>query len=237
MTLPSCSRRTSVPGAPAGPSGSASGTGGVAVLPDAVAPLAALALPAPPALTARALTVGLLLGAFLGGLLLVVDDDVEGELAAGVDLGALDLHLLADGQDVLDVVHPLAADEPADLGDVAPAVLPRRQRDERTEGRRLDDGTDEALAELRHRPVGGRVDRLPRRLRRGAVDRADVHGAVVLDGDVGAGVLLDLVDHLALGADDLTDLVDGDLDGDDTRCGGGHLVGGVDDLGHDVEDV
>ncbi len=37
-----------------------------------------------------------------------------------------------------------------------------------------------------------------------------VNGAVVLDGDVSAGLVLDLVDHLALGADDLADLVDGD---------------------------
>ena len=43
--------------------------------------------------------------------------------------------------------------------------------------------------------------------------------------------------HLALGADDLADLVHGDVDGQDARGRGGHLVGGVDGPGHDVEDV
>src|SRR5690606_33576890 len=70
-----------------------------------------------------------------------------------------------------------------------------------------------------------------------AVGGADVDGAVVLDGDVGARVLLDLVDHLALGADDLADLVHGDLHGDDPRGVRGHLVRDVDGLAHHVEDV
>ena len=42
-------------------------------------------------------------------------------------------------------------------------------------------------------------------------EEADVDGAVVLDGDVSAGLVLDLVDHLALGADNLTDLVNRDV--------------------------
>src|ERR1044072_2360481 len=54
---------------------------------------------------------------------------------------------------------------------------------------------------------------------------------------IGAGVLLDLVDHLALGADDLADLVHGDLDGDDPRGVRGHLVRRVDRFHHHVEDV
>ena len=53
---------------------------------------------------------------------------------------------------------------------------------------------------------------------------------------VRAGVVLDLVDDLALGADDLADLVDGHLDGDDPRRVDRHLLGGVDGLGHHVED-
>src|SRR5690625_3882190 len=122
MTLPSCSRRTSVPGAPAGPSGSASGTGGVAVLPHPVAP-AALATFA--AATSVALGTGLLgvVRGALGGGVLVLDDRVQRQLAALVDLGELDLHLLAHAQDVLDVLHALAADEPAALGGVQQAVL------------------------------------------------------------------------------------------------------------------
>ena len=66
---------------------------------------------------------------------------------------------------------------------------------------------------------------------------ADVDRAVVLDGDLGAGLVLDLVDHLALGADDLADLVDRDLDRDDPRRVRRHLVGRVDRLVHHVEDV
>ena len=41
--------------------------------------------------------------------------------------------------------------------------------------------------------------------------------------DVGAGLLLDRVDDLALGPDDLADLVDRDLEADDLRCGVAHL--------------
>ena len=117
------------------------------------------------------------------------------------------------------------------------AVLAGQQRDERTEGRRLDDGAEEALPDLGHLRVGDRVDRVARSVRRRAVDRTDEDGAVVLDADVGAGVVLDLVDHLALRADDLTDLVDRDLDRDDPRRGRRHLVRGVDGLVHHVEDV
>ena len=45
----------------------------------------------------------------------------------------------------------------------------------------------------------------------GARDGHDADHAVVVDGDVGAGLTLDGVDDLALRADDLTDLVDRDL--------------------------
>ena len=114
--------------------------------------------------------------------------------------------------------------------------LPGRERDERTERRGLDDRADEALADLGHVRVGDRVDRRTRGLRRRTVGGADVDRAVVLDRDVGAGLLLDLVDHLALRPDDLADLVDRDLHRDDARCERAHLVGHVDRLGDDVED-
>ena len=70
---------------------------------------------------------------------------------------------------------------------------------------------EEALADLGHLRVGDGVDHRASRLGRRAVGRTDVDGAVVLDRDVGAGLVLDLVDHLALRADDLADLVDRDL--------------------------
>ena len=69
----------------------------------------------------------------------------------------------------------------------------------------------------------------------GARDGHDADHAVVVDGDVGAGLTLDGVDDLALRADDLTDLVDQDLEADDLR--GGFLNFLTDGLEHDVEDV
>ena len=88
--------------------------------------------------------------------------------------------------------------------------LPGHQRDERTEVRRLDHGAEVALADLGHRRVGDLVDGLAGGLGRLAVGGTDVDGAVVLDRQLGAGVVLDLVDDLALGPDHLADLVDRD---------------------------
>ena len=72
------------------------------------------------------------------------------------------------------------------------------------------------------------------------VDGADRDGAdhaVVVDGDVGAGLGLDGVDDLALRPDDLADLVDRDLEADDLRGGLADLGAGLGDgLLHDLED-
>src|SRR5659263_201519 len=179
---PSCPAAVELSGEPDALSGSSSGTSGVDTRCGRV-------------------------GSGRGAVGTIGDHGVQRDLAARVDLGNLDLDLLADRDDVLDVLHPLATDEPADLRDVQQTVAARAERDERAEGRRLHDGADEALTDLRHVRVGDRVDHLTRGLGRGAVGRTDVHGAVVLDRDVGAGVGLDLVDHLALRADDLADPV------------------------------
>ena len=67
---------------------------------------------------------------------------------------------------------------------------------------------------------------------RAAVGRADgdrADHAVVVDGDVGAGLLLDRVDDLALGPDHLADLVDRDLEADDLRRGLADLGPGLGD--------
>src|SRR5699024_302153 len=166
-----------------------------------------------------------------------IHDRVQGELAAGVDLGEFHLELLPHRQHVIDRVDPLPADELTHLGDVQQAVLARGEGDERPERRRLHDGSDEAFAHLGHLRVRDRVDRFAGCFGRRAADGADEYGAVVLDRDVGARVVLDLVDHLPLGADDLADLVHGHVDRDDPRGGRGHLVGHVDRFAHDVEDV
>ena len=66
-------------------------------------------------------------------------------------------------------------------------------------------------------------------------DRAD--DTVVVDADVGAGFLLYRVDHLALGPDDLADLVHRDLDGHDLGRRVAHLGAGLADRRvHDLED-
>src|SRR5919107_3352167 len=79
----------------------------------------------------------------------------EADLAAGVDVGDLDLQLVADVDDVLDLADPLAATQ---LADVDQAVLAREQGHEGAERRRLDDGAEEALPDLGHLRVGDRVD-------------------------------------------------------------------------------
>ncbi|MBG9887346.1 hypothetical protein ABE10_12655, partial [Bacillus toyonensis] len=53
----------------------------------------------------------------------VVEHGLERELAAVVDLRDAHEDLLADAEDVLDVLHALAAGELAHLGDVQQAVL------------------------------------------------------------------------------------------------------------------
>src|SRR5690242_17205638 len=76
-------------------------------------------------------------GRGLGGRVLgrrLIVDEHEADLAALVDLGDLDLQLVADVHDVLDLADPLAA---AQLADVQQAVLARQQGDESAEGRRL----------------------------------------------------------------------------------------------------
>ena len=120
------------------------------------------------------------------------------------------------------------------------AVAAREDVDERTE---LGDVDHLALV---HRPdlSGGRIhdqhDLARGLLDLGDVRRGDRHDAdhpVVVDADVGAGLGLNGVDHLSLGADDLADLLDRDLEALD--------LGGVladlwprlgDGSGHDLED-
>src|SRR5258708_27497305 len=159
----------------------------------------------------------------------------ERQLAAVVDLADLDLQLVADLDHVIDVLDPYAAVQLADLGDVQQPVLAGQQRHEGAERGGLDHRPEEPLADLGNVRVGDRIDRRPGRLGRRAVGGADVDGAVILDGDLGARVLLDRVDHLALPPDDLADLVHRDLDGDDPRRVLAHVGWRADGLAHDVE--
>src|SRR6185312_15522757 len=65
---------------------------------------------------------------------------VEVHLAAGVDVGDLDLDLVAHVEEVLDALDALAV---AHLGDVQQAVAAGQQRDERAERGRLDHRAEE----------------------------------------------------------------------------------------------
>src|SRR5689334_11654397 len=116
----------------------------------------------------------------VGRALTLGQDGDERELAARVDLGDLDLHLLAHREDVLDVLDALAADHLADLRDVQQAVLARDERDEGAERGRLHHGAHVALADLGHGRVGDGIDHGAGGLGRRAVGRADVDRAVVL---------------------------------------------------------
>ena len=70
--------------------------------------------------------------------------------------------------------------------------------------RRVEDQLDAAAGLVDHRALLG-------------ADGDGADGAVVVDVDVRAGLLLDGVDDLALRADDLADLVDRDLEAHDLR--------------------
>src|SRR5439155_21221118 len=146
---------------------------------------------------------------FAGGL---VDDlHREAGLAAIVEAEQLDLNLVAFLDDVGGLLHARRSE----LADVDEAVLGAEEVHEGAELHHLDDGAVIDLADFR---IGGdRLDPLDRGLHRLAVAGGDLHGAVVLNVDLGAGLLDDLTDHLATGADHFADLVGGDLKGLDTR--------------------
>src|SRR5262249_15268766 len=80
-------------------------------------------------------------------------------------------------------------------------------------------------------PFDGRLDRF-------GVGRCDLHGAVVLDIDLGPGLFDDFADDLAAGADDVADLVGRDGDLNDARRVGAHAFARrVQRLVHFTEDV
>ena len=102
-----------------------------------------------------------------------------------------------------------------ELADVDEAVLGAEEVHEGAEVHHLDHG---ALVDRGRLRIGGdRLDPVDRRLDRLAVGGGDLHRAVVLDVDLGAGLLDDLADHLAAGADHFADLVGRDLEHLDAR--------------------
>lgn len=108
-----------------------------------------------------------------------------------VHLEHLDFDDVAEVQHVLDLADAAVGN----AGDVQQAVLARRQLDERAEVLDANDLTVERLAHL------GLLDDAENHGLRGlagrALDGGDVDGAVLLDVDAGARLLLDAADDLA----------------------------------------
>ena len=85
------------------------------------------------------------------------------------------------------------------------AVLTRSQLHKRAEVHQTHDfaGKDHAGLDLGHNAL----DNLNRAVDHRLVGAADIHGTVVVDIDLHAGLLDDLVDHLTLLADHVADLL------------------------------
>src|SRR5690606_22463415 len=165
-----------------------------------------------------------------GGL---VDDlHRQAHLAALVEAHQLDPDLVA----FLDDVGGLADAVGGELGDVDEAVLGTEEVDEGAEIGGLHHGALIDLADFRLGDDG--VNPLLRRLDLLGVGRGDLDRAVVLDVDLGAGLLDDLADDLAAGADHVADLVGRDVHHLDARRELAELGAAFGDrLGHLAEDV
>ena len=163
---------------------------------------------------------------------------VQQGLARGVDATEVihldddDLHFVAHADDVFDLVDAVVGQ----LGDVHQGVLTRHHLDERAEGQDADDFAGVDLARLD--VASHRGDAIKRRLSRGLVDGGDEDRTVVLDGDLGAGLVLQGTDVAAARADQLADLVLRHVDAQDARRVRRHLLTRRPDaLGHHIHDL
>ena len=111
-------------------------------------------------------------------------DTVERDLTLLVDLDDLDVNLIANVKDVLNLLHATLGH----AGDVQQTVLAGQKLDESTEGLDTHDAAEVLLAHLGHLDDG--LDASAGLLTAG-VAGADEDGAVLLDVDGRAGVLLD----------------------------------------------
>src|SRR3972149_5203032 len=160
-------------------------------------------------------------------------DAAPGQVDAAqvVDLLDLDQQLVADLDHVLDLAHPTVGE----LGDVHQAFLAGQHLHEGAEVHQPGDAAQVHLADLHL--TDNLLDHLHRPPRRLLVHGGDVDAPVLLDVDLGAGLLGDLVDPLAAGADDLADPLRVDLDGQDTRrVGRQRRARCGDDLQHALQD-
>src|SRR6266576_4968227 len=127
----------------------------------------------------------------LGGQLLDRGLSAQVEPALAVDLDRLHHDLVADVAHLFDALHPMVGE----LRDVDQAVLAGTHLDESSE---RHDAHDLALVDLAHVDlVGEALDLVDRLLPAFLVDRGDEDAAVVLDVDLGSGLLGDLADHRA----------------------------------------
>ena len=168
------------------------------------------------ALATRTLTALEVLAVALGGTLgasrgLGLIQTIERDLTAIVDLDDDDLDLVAHVEDVLDLLHATLGN----AGDVQQAVLAGQQVDEGAEGLDGDHATGVLLARLGN--LDDELDALDG-LVDGLAGATDKDGAVLLDVDRSAGLVLDTADDLTAGTDDVADLVGRNLDGNDARA-------------------
>src|SRR5207302_514585 len=125
-----------------------------------------------------------------------------------VDGDDLDLHDVADLAHIFDLVHVLVVQ----LADVAESVTAGKDFNE---GAEVLDGRDAAFVNFADAHfLGQGLDLLPRRLRLGCVHVGNVHRAVIVHVELGAGGFLDALDGFAAGPDQQADLlgVDANLD-------------------------
>src|SRR5690606_17384866 len=156
----------------------------------------------------------------------------QANLAARIDLENLDLHFEAFGDDIGWLLDPFVPH----LGDVDEAVLATHEVHERTE---IDDVDDLAAVDLADLGLlHDAEDPLLRRFDLVEIGRRDLDHTLVVDVDLGAGLGHDLADHLAAGADDVTDLRLVDRDRlDPRRVGRQFGARAAQRLGHLAEDV
>src|SRR5690606_24003124 len=156
----------------------------------------------------------------------------EADATLTVDLEHLDLDDIAFLKLVADPLHALVGD----LRDVHEAVLARQNRDE---GSEVHQANHLALVDPADLDLGGdHLDALFRCTPRSRVDRRDLDRAVVLDVDLGAGLLADRANDRTALADDISNLLGIDLHRDDARRPVGHLLARlVEHLVHLAENV
>src|SRR6185503_4989446 len=135
----------------------------------------------------------------------------ETQTATLVAVDQLHLHPIA----LLDDVFGLFRATVTHLRDVQERFGSRQDLDEGAERRRA---LDEALVRIADdRLLRDRLHHLARTLHRLAADRRDGDRARIVDADLGARLVLNAADRLALGPDEIADLLGVDLDGHDAR--------------------